>query len=260
MKKFLLVMMSLMMLVLAAGCGGGEKKTAEQPKVLKVGTEPTFAPFEFQEKGSKEFVGFDMDLIRAVGKQLNMKVEINNMGFDALIPALNAGNIDVAASGMSITPERQKAVDMTDPYYVSGLIIVVNKDNNAVKGLKDLEGKGIAVQIGTTGADKANSVKGAKVKTFNTNAEVFLELKNKGVDAVIIDKPVAEYYLAQGGGKETAKLVGDTMEAESYGMSLKKGSPLTTKINKALSDLKKNGEYDKIYEKWFGSKVPADKK
>ena len=182
MKKLLMVLMRLMLLVMAAGCGGsGEKKSAEQPKVLKVGTEPTFAPFEFQEKGSKEFVGFDMDLIRAIGKQLNMQVEIQNMGFDALIPALNAGNIDVAAAGMSITPDRQKAVDMSDPYYVSGLTIVVNKDNNAIKGLKDLEGKGIAVQIGTTGADKAAKVKGSKVKTFNTNAEVFLELKNKGV-------------------------------------------------------------------------------
>ena len=92
----------------AAGCGGGEKKAAEAPKVLRVGTEPTFAPFEFQKDGSKEFDGFDMDLIRAIGKQLNMKVEILNMGFDALIPALNAGNIDVAAAGMSITPDRQK--------------------------------------------------------------------------------------------------------------------------------------------------------
>ena len=69
-----------------------------------------------------------MDLIRAIGKQLNMKVEIQNMGFDALIPAINAGNIDVAAAGMSITPERQNAVDMSDPYYVSGLVVVVNKD------------------------------------------------------------------------------------------------------------------------------------
>ena len=257
MKKLLMVLMSLMLLVMAAGCGGsGEKKSAEQPKVLKVGTEPTFAPFEFQEKGSKECVGFDMDLIRAIGKQLNMQVEIQNMGFDALIPALNAGNIDVAAAGMSITPDRQKAVDMSDPYYVSGLTIVVNKDNNAIKGLKDLEGKGIAVQIGTTGADKAAKVKGSKVKTFNTNAEVFLELKNKGVDAVIIDKPVAEYYLVQG-GKDTAKLVGETMEAESYGFSVKKDSKLTPQINKALSDLKKNGEYDKIYEKWFGKKAAA---
>lgn len=253
----MLLMAMVMMVMMVAGCGGGEKKpadkAAEAPKVLRVGTEPTFAPFEFQKEGSKDFDGFDMDLIRAIGKQLNMKVEIQNMGFDALIPAINAGNIDAAIAGMSITPDRQKAVDMSDPYYTSGLVVVVNKDNEAVKSVKDLDNKGIAAQIGTTGAERAAKVPGAKVKNFNTNSEVFLELKNKGVDAVIIDKPVAEYYLAQGGGKETAKIVGETMEAESYGISLKKNSPLTAKINKALLDLKKNGEYDKLYEKWFGA-------
>ena len=257
-KTWMLIMSMLMAVMMVAGCGGGDKKAADNklaqaPKVLRVGTEPTFAPFEFQKEGSKDFDGFDMDLIRAIGKQLNMKVEIQNMGFDALIPALNAGNIDVAASGMSITPDRQKAVDMSDPYYVSGLVVVVNNDNSAVNSVNDLNNKSIAVQIGTTGADRAAKVPGAKVKNFNTNSEVFLELKNKGVDAVIIDKPVAEYYLAQGGGKESAKIVGDSMEAESYGLSLKKNSPLTKEINKAMLDLKKNGEYDKIYEKWFGA-------
>lgn len=256
MKKVLFLLTALVMAVMmVAGCGGGggEKKAAEAPKVLRVGTEPTFAPFEFQKEGSKEFDGFDMDLIRAIGKQLNMKVEIQNMGFDALIPALNAGNIDVAAAGMSITPDRQKAVDMSDPYYVAGLVVVVNKDNEAIKSINDLNGKGISVQIGTTGAERAAKVPDAKVKNFNTNAEVFLELKNKGVDAVIIDKPVAEYFLATGGGKDFAKIVGDTLEAESFGISLKKNSPLTKEINKALLDLKKNGEYDKIYTKWFGA-------
>ncbi|MBQ9572222.1 MAG: basic amino acid ABC transporter substrate-binding protein [Acidaminococcaceae bacterium] len=253
MKKVFMLLMAMVMVVMMAGCGGGEKKAAQAPKVLKVGTEPTFAPFEFQKEGSKEFDGFDMDLIRAIGKQLNMKVEILNMGFDALIPAINAGNIDLAIAGMSITPDRQKAVDMSDPYYVSGLVVVVGKDNAAVKSVNDLGNKGIAVQIGTTGAERAAKVPGAKVKNFNTNAEVFLELKNKGVDAVIIDKPVADYFLATGGGKDFAKIVGDTMEAESYGISLKKNSPLTKEINKALLDLKKNGEYDKLYAKWFGA-------
>lgn len=253
MKKVFMLLMAMVMVVMMAGCGGGEKKAAQAPKVLKVGTEPTFAPFEFQKEGSKEFDGFDMDLIRAIGKQMNMKVEILNMGFDALIPAINAGNIDLAIAGMSITPDRQKAVDMSDPYYVAGLVVVVGKDNAAVKSVNDLNNKGIAVQIGTTGAERAAKVPGAKVKNLNTNAEVFLELKNKGVEAVIIDKPVAEYFLATGGGKDFAKIVGDTMEAESYGISLKKNSPLTKEINKALLDLKKNGEYDKLYAKWFGA-------
>ena len=256
MKKLSVIACVLAALMLTvAGCGGStkqeSKEAAKETKVLKVGTEPTFAPFEFQEKGSKDYTGFDMDLARAVGRKLGMKVEIMNMGFDALIPALNSGNIDMAVAGMSITDARKKAVDFTSPYYVSGLTVVVRNDETAIKGVKDLEGKKISVQIGTTGAEKAAKVPGAKVTSFNTNAEVFLELQNKGVDAVIIDKPVAAYYLVKE-GKGKAKMVGETMEAESYGMALKKGSKLTAEVNKALDELKKNGEYDKIYKKWFG--------
>lgn len=264
MKKVLVTVVTLLLSMgMLAGCGSNAskeapKKPAEAQKVLRVGTEPTFAPFEFQKEGSKEYTGFDMDLIRAVGKQLNMKVEIQNMGFDALIPALGSGNIDVAVAGMSITDERKKAVDFSDPYYVSGLTIVVNKDNNEVKSLNELKGKKIAVQIGTTGAEKARKVPEAKVTEFNTNAEVFMELKNKGVDAVIIDSPVAAYYLVQG-GKDSAKMVGDVMEAESYGMALKKGSKLTADINGALKKLKENGEYDKLYKQWFGDAAQAKK-
>ena len=259
MKKISAVMCVLAALMLAvAGCGSDTKQAAKDQKAIKVGTEPTFAPFEFQEKDSKEFAGFDMDLARAIGKQLGKKVEIQNMGFDALIPALNSGNIDVVAAGMSITDERKKAVTFSDPYYTSGLVVVVTKDNNEVKGVKDLEGKKIAVQIGTTGADKAAKVPGAKVTSFNTNAEVFLELENKGVDAVIIDRPVAQYYLTKE-GKEKDKIVGDTMDAESYGFAFKKDSKLAADFNKALAELKKNGEYDKIYTKWFGKDAKAAK-
>ncbi len=253
MKKLFVLMMTIIAAVamLTAGCGGGEKK-ADGEKVLRVATEPTFAPFEFQKEGSKDYDGFDMDLARAIGKQMGYKVEIVNMGFDALIPALNAGNVDVVAAGMSITDERKKAVTFTDPYYTSGLIVMVNKDNKEVKSIKDLEGKRIAAQIGTTGENKARTVKGATVTAFNTNTEAAMELKNKGVDAVINDSPVVGYYLAQG-GNESAMTVGEVMEAEKYGLAVKKGNDkLAAEINKALAELKKNGEYDKIYKTWFG--------
>ena len=256
MKKLLILMMTVICAVamLAAGCGGDKKeaKKAEPAKVLRVGTEPTFAPFEFQKEGSKDYDGFDMDLARAIGKQMGAKVEIVNMGFDALIPALNANNIDLIAAGMSITDERKKAITFSEPYYTSGLIIMVNKDNKEVKSVKDLEGKRIAVQIGTTGEKKARSIKNAKVTAFNTNTEAAMDLKNKGVDAVINDSPVVGYYLAQGGNK-TAMTVGEVMEAEQYGLAVKKGNDkLAADVNKALAELKKNGEYDKIYKTWFG--------
>lgn len=105
----------------------GSSQEGRNGKVLRVGTEPAFAPFEFQKEGSDEFTGFDMDLIRAIGTKLGYKVEISSMGFDALIPALNSGNIDVAIAGMSITDERKKVVVFSDPYYTSGLIVMVKK-------------------------------------------------------------------------------------------------------------------------------------
>lgn len=158
MKKYLLLAMVVLaaLSLMVAGCGGkDDAKKADSAKVLRVGTEPTFAPFEFQKEGSKEYTGFDMDLIRAIGKQMGYKVEIMNMGFDALIPALSSGNIDTAIAGMSITPERQEAVLFSAPYYRSGLIVMVQKNNNSIKSIEDLVGKKIAVQIGTTGALKA---------------------------------------------------------------------------------------------------------
>ena len=225
MKKLLVFMMAALMLVALAvtGCGGEEKKAAEAPeKVLRVATEPTFAPFEFQEEGSDKLSGFDMDLIRAIGAKMGYKVEIANMGFDALIPALNTGNIDVAIAGMSITDERKQAVGMSDPYYTSGLIVMVQKDNNDIKSIEDLKGKRIAAQIGTTGAAKAHSVEGAVVTEFNTNTESAMELTNGGVDAVINDSPVIGYYLAQG-GSEVAKTV--LWKLNSMALPLKKTTP-----------------------------------
>lgn len=254
MKKLLVFLMMAIMAcsLLLTGCGGEEKKAADAPKVLRAGTEPAFAPFEFPQEGSKELTGFDVELVQALGQKLGYKVEMVSMGFDALIPALQAGNIDVAIAGMTITDERKKVVDFTDSYYTSGLMIMVRKDS-PVKSIDDLKGKTIACQIGTTGENKSRSVEGATVKAFNTQDEAALELKNGGADAVIGDAPVIEYYMTKA-GKDFAKTVGEKMEAEPYGIALKKDNKLTADLNKALADMKKNGEYDKLYTKWFGEK------
>jgi len=259
MKKIVCAFLALFMLGALSGCGQDTKKAADkkpaakETKVLRFGTNASFAPFEFQKKDSKDYSGFDMDLARAIGKQMGMKVEIVNTPFDGLIPALNSGTIDAAISGMTITDSRKKQVNFCTPYYKSGLIVMVKKDNTSIKSIKDLTGKKIAVQIGTTGAAQAHKVKDAKITEFNSNPEACLELKNGGVDAVIGDLPVEQYYLKQGGDKE-AKLVGETLSAEEYGIALsKKNNDLLDKMNKALAELKKNGEYDKLYKQWFGA-------
>lgn len=252
------VLAIFLLVVGLAGCGQQPAKPAEQPKpqVLKIGSDTAFAPFEFQDEKTKEYVGFDMDLIKAIAKQMGAEVQVQGMGFDGLIPALEGGQIDASISAMTITPERAQKVNFSKPYYKSGLSVVVKADNNTIKGFKDLDGKRIAVQIGTTGADEAKKIKDSKIREFNTAPEAFIELKAGGVDAVVNDLPVNEYYIAQAGGKD-AKLVGEPLTSEEYGIATsKKNTELADKINKALDELKKNGEYEKIYVKWFGKKPP----
>ncbi len=255
MKKGLLFLSMILLVcsMVLSGCDGSAEKTAATGNnVLRVGTEPIFAPFEFPKEGNQGYTGFDIELMEAIGKQMGKKVEFVAMGFDALIPALKTGNIDVAIAGMNITEERKKVVTFSEPYYTSGLVIMVKKDNNDINNIDDLKGKCIAAQIGTTSELKAREIEGAVVKTFNTQDEAALELKNGGVDALIGDIPVAEYYLAKGGNK-FAKLVGEKMKDGQYGIAVKKDSKLAEDINKAMAELKKNDEFAKIHQKWFGT-------
>jgi polar amino acid transport system substrate-binding protein len=249
-----LIMLGVFVLAIGlAGCGQQAAAPAK-PKVIKVGSDTAFAPFEFQDEKSKDYVGFDMDLMKAIGKQMGYEVQIQSMNFDGLIPALESGNIDAIISAMTITDERAQKVNFSKAYYKSGLTMVVKANNDTLKSFKDLEGKNIAVQIGTTGAEEAKKIKDAKVREFNTAPEAFMELKAGGVDAVVNDKPVNEYYIKEAGGKD-AKQIGEPLTAEDYGIATsKKNTELSEKINKALEELKKNGEYDQIYVKWFGKK------
>ncbi len=261
MKKLMLLCMAafLSLTVLAAGCGGSDKKPASSgsgsggaAKVLRIGTNADFAPFEFQDVNGKEYEGFDMDLIRAVAKEMGCKADIQNINFDGLIPALESGNLDLIISGMTINDERKQKVSFSDPYYKSGLTIIVKKDNTSIKKFSDLSGKKVAVQIGTTSAKEVRKIKGVDVKELNSSADTFMELKAGGVDAVVNDRPVNDYYIAKSGVKDVRAL-DELLTSEDYGIAMSKKNPeLTNKVNAALKKLRDNGEYDKIYKKWFG--------
>jgi len=243
------ISISIILVFSLFACG---KSGTSADKTIRVGAETTFPPFEFKE--GSEYTGFDIELIRAIGKQIGLNVTIESMGFDGLIPALQAGNIDAIISAVTITDERKGKVDFSDPYYNSGLAIVVSKDNTGIKSFKDLEGKKLAVQIGTTSATEAKKIKNAVVREFNSTSDAYLELKAGGADAVVNDLPVSQDFLNKG-GNAYAKLVGDVLNSEQYGIAVKKGNAdLLKKINAALAELKKNGEYEKLYVKWFGVK------
>ncbi|WP_317381764.1 basic amino acid ABC transporter substrate-binding protein [Megasphaera stantonii] len=230
------------------GCGSSETaKPSDKP--LIVGTEPSFPPFEMTENDT--YVGFDIDLANAIGEKLGRKVEIKTMGFDALIPALKSGQIDLIASAMSATEERKKQVDFTDPYYIGGSVIVVRKDNTDIRGWDDITGKTVAVQAGSKPADFAEK-QGALLKQFDANYQCLQELQVGASEAAALDKAVALYYISKGGLSDL-KVVGEPKKLAGSAMAINKGNEKELKeINAALQAMKKDGTYTKLYQKWFG--------
>lgn len=223
---------------------------------LIVGTDAGFAPFEFKDTKTNEIVGFDIDLITAIAKAVGDDVKIQNMQFAGIIPALQTNMIDVAAAGLTITPERQKQVLFTDPYYDVGLVMVIMKKNaDKYKTLDDMQGKRICSQIGTTGAILGKQVKGATVGEYDQMGDAMMELKMDGCDSVLVDKTVTEYYIAQQGDKDIM-MVPHLYNPKQNGFAVaKRNTELVAKLNKGLKTIRENGEYDKIYEKWFGKKA-----
>ncbi|KWZ65908.1 transporter substrate-binding domain-containing protein [Bacillus altitudinis] len=256
MKKSMLLIMGLIVVLVMAACGSKSDSGSGEGKgtyTYKIGIDVTYPPFEF-EKGGKT-VGIDVDLINAIAKDQDFKVKLEAMDFSGIIPAMQAGQLDVGMGGMSITDERKKKVDFSDPYFDAGLTVVVKKDSS-IKSIDDLKGKKLAVKNGTTGAkfatDNADKY-GYEVVQFNDSPSMFQEVSNGNADALIEDYPVITYAIAQQDLK--LKTVGDRLNGDQYGISVMKGKnqDLLKKINKGLENLKKNGEYDKIIEKYLKS-------
>lgn len=238
-----------------AGCGSN---TTNNDKVWRVGTDATYAPFGFKEKNTGKLDGFDIDIITAIAKEEGAEVDIQNLNFDALLPALQSNTLDIAISDMTISEERARSVDFSNPYYIAGSGLVVNTDNTNITSFKDLEGKRIGVSIGSTGAEVAGKIPNADVRQFNLIIDAFLELQNRGVDVVINDTPVNEFYVANK-GRGIAKVVGEDYDAAPLGIAVKKGNTeLLDKINSGLSKIKENGKYREIYKKWFGKEPPVE--
>ncbi|MEM1310009.1 MAG: basic amino acid ABC transporter substrate-binding protein [Cyanobacteria bacterium P01_H01_bin.153] len=226
----------------------------ESTGTLTVATEPAFPPFEFQADNG-ELEGFDIDLMNAIGETAGLEVEFESLPFDGIIPALQAGTVDAAISGMTITEERLQTVDFSRPYIKAGLAIAVQEDNPEVAGLDDLADKKIAVQIGTTGADQAAEVPGAEISTFDSAPLALQELANGNVDAVINDAPVTLDAI-ESGNISGLKVVGELITTEFYGIALPKGSENVEIINNALMTMMEDGTYAEIYQKWFGDEPP----
>jgi polar amino acid transport system substrate-binding protein len=224
----------------------------KENKIIAAG-DATSSPF-FYRDGKGNLIGFDIDLMNAISEKLGYKIEFIDKPFTGLIPDLLTGNIDMITTSLSITPERAKKINFSNHYYNAGLGIIVNIKNNAIKNEKDLEGKSIVVKVGTVGDSRASQIKNAKVVQYDNMAEFFLAIETGKVDAGMTDIPPLLFY-ANGVGKGKTKVLDVKLSDDQYGFGFSKAKPnLLKEINRGLEEVKKDGTYDKIYEKWFGTK------
>jgi glutamine transport system substrate-binding protein len=251
--KSVTTLMVVGLLLLLSACGTS-KTAGSEKKTLRVVTDAAYAPFEYQQKG--KVVGFDVDFVNAVAKEAGYNVNVEHVGWDPIFVEIEKKTADFAVSAITITPERQQSYDFTVPYFLSKNEILVPK-GSSIKSAKDLEGKKIAVQNGTTGQEVVEKLFGknnSNLKKFKNNNLAILELKNGGVDAVVADNTVLETYV-KNNPKDNFKFIEDdsAFEKEFYGLLLPKGSKLKGDLDKAVKAVIDNGTYAKIYKKWFGA-------
>ncbi|MGW2824855.1 transporter substrate-binding domain-containing protein [Streptomyces sp. NPDC001443] len=251
-------------LVLAAGCssggsGSGASKTAAGGvELVKAGqlTTCTHLPYPpFQSEIDGKVQGFDVSMIDLVAKNLGVKQAIVDTPFENFKTGafLNSEQCDLAAAGMTITEERKKNVDFSDPYFDATQAVLVDR-KSGITSLADVKAKGrkLGAQAQTTGEEYAKK-QGFDPISFESSDAVLNGLRTGQVQAVIIDYPVVQGWLKDLANGEDFKVVDNLNTGEQYGFTVKKGNTkLLAAINKAIADAKADGTYKKLYEKWIG--------
>jgi len=244
MKK-IMTLVGILMMIILVGCGKEEVQT----KKLYIGTNAEYKPYEYIE--NEKLVGFDIEFMEELAKNLEYEIEWKNMSFDGLIPALQTKKIDMIIAGMSPTEERKKAIDFTDIYYSSAQAVLVNKDTNGIKTLNDLKGKTVGVQLGTLQETIVNDIEGVELKRYNSFTGAILELNNKKVDAVIVGEVVANNYLENNKNLKLATLLDERQDGSA--IALTKGQEkLISDLNEEIKKMKESGKYQELINKYFG--------
>ena len=228
-----------------------------QNRELVVGSSATYRPFAY-ENPSKEIVGYDVDIIKAVAQKAGLQIKIVNTPWTGIFAALNNGDVDLIISGVTINDKRKQSYDFTTPYFEARQLIAVSKDSS-VKNLKDLAGKKIGVVNGSTGDDIASREFGKTnpdIRRFESTPVVISELVNTGLDAAIGDNGVIAFRVQE---HKQLKTVSDpSFPKEFFGIVVKQGNKaLLDKLNTGLAAVKADGSYAQIYKKWFNADAPV---
>ncbi|MBA3865860.1 MAG: basic amino acid ABC transporter substrate-binding protein [Solirubrobacterales bacterium] len=250
--------------VVVAGCGssssssstgGGEESTASSGgEPLTIGSDIPYPPFEQGKPGS--YTGFDIELMEAIAEKIGRTAEVEDTSFETIFRDVGQGKFEAVISAATITPEREKAVAFSNPYYLSEQAILV-KEGSEITGIEDLSGKVVGAQQGTTGQElgkeKANA---SELRPYPEGPDAVNALKAGTVEAVIIDAPVAQNAVEKSGGVEIAEKV---PTEESYGIAVAlDNTELLEEINAGLKEVIEDGSYTTIYEKWFHLEPPKE--
>lgn len=257
MKRIAMLLAAMLMATSFAACSNKSESpqasaASEGAKTYIIATDTTFAPFEFEDASGNK-IGIDMDLLAEIAKDQGFAYEVRSLGFAAAVTALEANQCDGVIAGMSITEERKKKFDFSEPYFDSGVVMGIAKDNDTIKSYEDLKGLNVAIKTGTEGATFAESIKdqyGFTVTHFDDSANMYEDVKTGNSAACFEDYPVLGYAVTQNVG---LKIVTEKEKGSSYGFAVHKGenAELLKMFNDGLANLRENGKYQEILDRYI---------
>lgn len=253
-KKVLALSLAAIMGLSMVACGSKSDDSKDE-KTYKIASDTTFAPFEFENEDGDR-VGIDLELLDAIAEEEGFKYEVDAVGFDAAMAAVESGQSDGMIAGMSITDERKEKYDFSDSYYTSKVCFATEKGSK-IKTLEDLKGKNVVAKVGTVGAKYAEKMAkkyNFKVKQVESSAMMYQEVTSGNAVACFEDYPVMNYEITENGQKLQVPFISD--DGSEYGFAVKKGenSELIEKFNSGLKKIKDSGKYQEIIDKYAKEK------
>ena len=250
-RRALLAVFVLAALVTAAcgGSSGGESDPIKSAGVLRVGTEGVYAPFSYHDPATGELVGYDVDVAKAVGEKLGVRVEFVETPWDSIFAALEADRFDIVANEVTINPERQAKYDLSQPYSVGEGVIVTRADDNSIRSLADIAGKTAAENATSNWSEVARQA-GANVEAVEGFTQAITLLNQGRVDVVINDSIAVYAYLAET-GDTSVKIAGTVGEKSEQGFAARKDSGYLPELNGALDELRADGTLAEISQRYL---------
>lgn len=243
--------------LVAAGCGSsssssGSTSSSGSGEPLTVGSDIPYPPFEQGKPGN--YTGFDVELVEAIAEKMGRTAEFEDTSFETIFAFLGQGKFEAVASAATITPEREKTVDFSNPYYLSEQAILV-KEGGTIDSVAGLKGATIGVQKGTTGEEFVEEKgEAGELRSYSSGPDAVNALNSGTVEAVVIDIPVAENAVKESSGLEISAAI---PTEEEYGIAVAQGeTELLEEINEGLKETMEDGTYAKIYKKWFHREPP----